>query len=87
MANIKSSKKRALLAAERNTVNSQNRARMRNKVRSCESAIINKEENNEVVLNDTISTIAKMAQKGILHKKTASRKISQLQRKHNVAFK
>ena len=85
MANIKSSRKRALLAAERNVVNSQHRARMRNQVKSCEAAIENQDEQKEVVLNETISTIAKMAQKGILHDKTANRKISQLQKKYNVA--
>ncbi len=35
-------------------------------------------ENAGTVLNTTISTIAKAAKKGILHKSTASRKISRL---------
>lgn len=87
MASIKSSKKRILLASERNLVNSQQRAYMRNRVRTCEAAIENQDQQKEIILNETISIIAKMAQKGILHDKTANRKISQLQKKYNVASK
>ena len=87
MANIKSSKKRALLAAKRNIVNTQQRARMRNQVKACKTAIENQNQQKKIILNETISTIAKMAQKGIIHNKTANRKISQLQKKCNVTSK
>ena len=84
MANIKSSKKRALLAEERNKVNSQLRSAMRNQVKKCNTAIVASDDNKEAVLNKTISTIDKMAQKGIIHAKTAARKISRLQIKANA---
>ena len=84
MANIKSSKKRALLAEERNRVNSQLRSAMRNQVKKCNTAIVASDDNKEAVLNQTISTIDKMAQKGIIHAKTAARKISRLQKKANA---
>jgi len=84
MANIKSSKKRALLAEQRNIVNSQKRSSMRNQIKKCNTAIAASDENKETVLNKTISVIDKMAQKGIIHTKTAGRKISRLQKKFNA---
>lgn len=84
MANIKSSKKRALLAEERNKVNSSLRSAMRNQVKKCTTAIAASDDNKQAVLNSTISTIDKMAQKGIIHAKTAARKISRLQKKANA---
>lgn len=83
MANIKSSKKRAQLAIERNKVNSQYRSAMRNQIKKCDSAIESNADDKEAVLNKTISFIDKMSQKGILHAKTAGRKISRLQKKSN----
>ncbi len=84
MANIKSSKKRALIAEQRNIVNSQKRSAMRNQVKKLNTAILASDENKETILNKTISVIDKMAQKGIIHNKTAARKISRLQKKFNV---
>ena len=46
--------------------------------------IVASDDNKEAVLNKTISTIDKMAQKGIIHAKTAARKISRLQKKANA---
>lgn len=87
MANIRSSKKRAFLSVKRNIINSQQRARIRNQIKTCELAIKNKDKQKEIILNKTISTLAKMAQKKILHYKTANRKISQLQKQYNVLSK
>ena len=83
MANIKSSKKRAQLAEERNKVNSQYRSAMRNQIKKCNTAIKAKDDDKEAVLNKTISFIDKVAQKGIIPTKTAGRKISRLQKKSN----
>lgn len=87
MANIKSSKKRALMAVERNEVNSQLRSTMRNQSRKCIAAIENGDENKLEILNATISNLAKMGQRGLIHKKNADRKISRLQTKYNMALK
>ena len=84
MANIKSSKKRAQLAAQQNEVNSQLRSSMRNQIKKCQSAIVAGEGSDEV-LNKTISHIAKMGKKGIIHPKKADRKISRLQKQFNGA--
>ena len=84
MANIKSSKKRAQLAEERNKVNSQLKSAMRNQIKKCNTALEAKDDNKEAVLNKTISFIDKMAQKGIIHDKTAGRKVSRLQKKTNI---
>ena len=85
MANIKSSKKRAQLAAQQNEVNSQLRSGMRNQIRKCQAAIVAGDEDKNEVLNTTISHIAKMGKKGIIHPRNADRKISRLQKQFNVA--
>lgn len=83
MANIKSAKKRAQLAEEKNKINSQYKSAMRNQIKKCNVSIEVKDNDKEAVLNKTISFIDKMAQKGIIHTKTAGRKISRLQKKSN----
>ena len=85
MANIKSSKKRAQLAAQQNEVNSSLRSSMRNQIRKCHTAIEAGDDNKNEVLNTTISNIAKMGKKGIIHPKNADRKISRLQKQFNGA--
>ena len=68
MANIKSAKKRILVSKKRE---------MRNKAVNTAVAEGNKEEAAKALTLAT-SKISKAASKGILHKNTASRKISRL---------
>lgn len=79
MANTKSAKKAARQAIRRTEVNKSRRSRMRTSVRNVEEAIAK---------GDQVAAIAAMklaepelvraAQKGVVHKNTASRKVSRL---------
>jgi len=46
----------------------------------------NDRDSIQAVLNETIKTISKAASKGVIHKNTASRKISRLVKKVNNAL-
>ncbi|MBT3070680.1 30S ribosomal protein S20 [Rhodomicrobium sp. Az07] len=79
MANTKSAKKAARQAERRTLVNKARKSRVRTFVRKVEEAIAsgNKEAAN-LALREAQPEIMRSASKGILHKNTASRKISRL---------
>ncbi len=79
MANTKSAKKAARQIEKRTAVNKIRKSRMRGFVRKVEEAIAsgNKEE-AQAALRAAQPEIVKVAQKGVLHKRTASRKVSRL---------
>jgi small subunit ribosomal protein S20 len=79
MANTKSAKKAARQAVERTEVNKSRTSRMRTAVRGVEEAIAagNKDAAREA-LKAAAPILARTAQKGVLHKKAASRKVSRL---------
>lgn len=84
MANIKSAQKRIRQTARRNAINTNRESRIRTFVKKVEKAIVAGDK-------ETASTAFKAAQpeiqrgvtKGVIHKNTASRKISRL----NAAIK
>jgi small subunit ribosomal protein S20 len=84
MANTKSAKKAARVIARRTEVNKARRSRMRSSVRKVEEAI---EGGDRGVAHAALRTaepdIMRAAQKGVMHKRTASRKISRLA--HRIA--
>jgi small subunit ribosomal protein S20 len=79
MANTKSAKKAARQAIRRTEVNKARTSRARTVVRSVEEAIAsgNKDAASKA-LREAAPVLARNAQKGVLHKKTASRKVSRL---------
>jgi small subunit ribosomal protein S20 len=79
MANTKSAKKAARQAEKRTLINKSRRSRMRTYVRKVEEAIAagNKEAAN-LALREAQPEIMRSAAHGIIHKNTASRKISRL---------
>lgn len=79
MANTPSAKKAARKIARRTEVNKNRRSRMRTFVRKVEEALAagNKEAAG-VALKAAEPEIMRAAQKGVLHKSTASRKVSRL---------
>jgi len=79
MANTKSAKKAARQAVRRTEVNKSRTTRARTAVRSVEEAIAsgNKEDATKA-LRSAAPVLARTAQKGVMHKKTASRKVSRL---------
>ena len=79
MANTKSAQKAVRKIARRTTVNKSRRSQMRTYVRKVEEAIAAKDASAAAeALRGAEPLVARAAQKGILHKNTASRKISRL---------
>lgn len=79
MANTKSAKKAARVTARRTAINKARRSRMRTFVRKVEEAIASGDKSAaETALRFAQPELMRGAQKGILHKNNASRKISRL---------
>lgn len=79
MANTSSAKKAARQAIRRTEVNKSRRTRMRNEVRSVEEAITAGDKVAAVAaLKAAEPILVRTAQKGVVHAKTASRKVSRL---------
>jgi small subunit ribosomal protein S20 len=79
MANTKSAQKAVRKIERRTAVNKSRRSQMRTYVRKVEEAIAAKDAKGAAeALRGAEPLVARAAQKGILHKNTASRKISRL---------
>jgi small subunit ribosomal protein S20 len=79
MANTKSAKKAARQTVRRTDVNKARRTRLRSSVRKVEEAIASgNKQAAQAALKEAEPVIARTAQNGILHRKTASRKVSRL---------
>ena len=79
MANTKSAQKAVRKIARRTAVNKSRRSQMRTSVRKVEEAITAKDAKAAAeALRGAEPLIARAAQKGIVHKNAASRKISRL---------
>ena len=79
MANTKSAKKMVRKIAQRTMVNTSRRSRTKTHIRKVEEAIASGDKEAAAeALKTAQPEIARAATKGVLHKKTASRKISRL---------
>ncbi len=79
MANTKSAKKATRAAARRNEVNKNRMSRVRGSVRKVEEAITAGDKTAaEAALKTAQPELMRGAQKGIIHKNAASRKVSRL---------
>ena len=79
MANTRSAKKAVRQIARRTEVNKARRTRMRSSVRKVEEAIASGDKAAaEAALRAAQPELMRSAQKGVLHKNTASRKVSRL---------
>jgi small subunit ribosomal protein S20 len=79
MANTKSARKAGRVTLRRNAINKPRRSEMRSSVRKVEEAIVAKDPKAAAAaLVEAESNLARAAQKGIVHKNAASRKISRL---------
>lgn len=77
MANTKSAKKAIRVLAKKTEVNKDRRSRMRTFVRKVEEAIASGDKSAaETALRAAQPEIMRAAQKGVIHKNTASRKVS-----------
>ncbi len=79
MANTKSAKRAARVSDRRMDVNKSRRTRLKGGVRTVEEAIASgKKADAELALKAAEPMLMRSAQKGVVHKKTASRKVSRL---------
>lgn len=78
MANHKSAKKRAQQSQVRRLRNRSVKTTLKNMEKKIHAAKEAGDENKDEILRKTQSAIHKAAKKGVIHKKTASRKISRL---------
>ncbi len=79
MANTKSAKKKTRVIAHRTAINQHRRSMMRGHIRKVEEAIAGGDRNGALAaLKAAEPQIMRASQKGIVHKKTASRKVSRL---------
>ena len=79
MANTPSAKKAARKIARRTVVNGARRSRMRTYLRKVEEALASgSQDAARAALKAAEPEIMRAAQKGVLHKNTASRKVSRL---------
>jgi small subunit ribosomal protein S20 len=84
MANTKSARKAARVSARRTEINKTRRSGMRGVVRRVEDAIAGGDRGAALAaLQAAEPELMRAAQKGLLHKNTASRKVSRLS--HQVA--
>ena len=79
MANIKSAKKRILQTERRSEVNRSRRTNMRSQIKLVEQAIEDGDAAAaKAALKEAEPRLMRSAQKGLLHRNTASRKLSRL---------
>lgn len=79
MANTKSAKKATRVAITRTRINKNRISRVRTEVRKVEEAIAKGDRPAaEAALKDAAPQLMRGAQKGVLHKNAASRKVSRL---------
>ena len=85
MANTKSAEKRIRQSIRKNTRNRMVKSGVKTAVKGILSAVeANDLENAKTLLKNTVPVIDKAAAKGVLHKNTASRKISRITRRINA---
>jgi small subunit ribosomal protein S20 len=79
MANTRSAKKAVRQTLRRTEANKARRSRMRTSVRKVEEAIASGDKDAaRTALKEAQPVIVRTAQKGMVHRKTASRKVSRL---------
>lgn len=84
MANTPSAKKRVRQIARRTEVNTARRSRLRTFIRKVEAAIATGDRKAaEAALSEAQPELMRGAAKGVLHRNTASRKISRLHQRIN----
>ena len=82
MANTKSAKKAARQTLRRTAVNKARRSRMRSFTRKVEEAIASGDKQAaHAALKEAEPIIVSTAQKGLVHRKSASRKVSRLSKR------
>ncbi len=85
MANTTSAKKAARKAVRRTEINKSRRSLLKTEVRKVEEAIASGDQSTAfAALKVAEPVLIRTAQKGVLHKRTASRKVSRLTKRVNA---
>lgn len=82
MANIKSALKRIEITKKRTRMNASRKSAMKTAIKRFEQSLVSGEpEQMQASFKQAVKSIDSMASKGLIHKNTAARKKSSLQRK------
>ena len=85
MPNIKSAKKRVIIAEKNQKKNAAAKSAIRTSVKKARIAVANKDEGAQDVVKAAMISVDKAASKGLMHKNTAARKKSKLAKAMNAA--
>ncbi|MEG0179898.1 MAG: 30S ribosomal protein S20 [Oscillospiraceae bacterium] len=85
MPNIKSQKDRVIQAQKEELHNKAVKSNLKTVVKKANAAIVSGDADKNAVVNAASVVINKAVSKGVLHKNTASRKISRLAKRANKA--
>ena len=85
MPNIKSAKKRVLVAKNKAARNRAAKSEVKTAIKAAEAAIASSSENKAEAVKAAVKLLDQAAAKGLLHKNNVSRKKSQLAVKLNAA--
>ncbi len=85
MANHKSAKKRARQNVERGARNAAVKTGVKNAVRSFREKVAANDDDSATALKKATRLLHRAASKGVLHKRTAARRVSRLVRAQNKA--
>lgn len=85
MPNIKSAIKRVKTNTAKNMQNRSKKSELKTAIRNYNEAVVQNAPETEAILKETIKKVDQAAAKNLIHKNTASRKKSQLQKAFNAA--
>lgn len=85
MPNIKSQKERMRLSAKQTARNKSARSALRTTIKKANASIVANAENKDDMVKTAQVALAKAGGKGLVHRKTASRKISRMAKRANKA--
>ncbi len=85
MPNIKSAKKRVIIAEKNQKKNAAAKSAIRTSVKKARIAVANKDEGAQDAVKSAIISVDKAVSKGLMHKNTAARRKSKLAKAMNVA--
>ena len=83
MPNIKSQKDRVIQSAKEQAHNKSIKSNLKTVIKKADAAIVSGAADKDVTVKAAVSAIDKARLKGVMHKKTASRKISRLAKRAN----
>lgn len=85
MPNIKSAKKRVIIAEKNQKKNAAAKSALRTSVKKARVAIANKDEGAQDAVKSAVISVDKAVSKGLMHKNTAARRKSKLAKAMNAA--